>query len=99
VTRLTVNRAIEDWLNRPLTRHDCGAGDQDRVTEVTERRQLIGAIGRTGYRIMLELDDRLAERLLGQINEALADPELHDAKRGAIEQTRAQLLEAFPDLV
>jgi hypothetical protein len=96
VIRLTINRAIEDWLNRPMTRSDVAGMDEAQVRSELERRSLVGAVGRTRYQVLLELNDQTAAHLLGQIDEALADGELHSAKRSAIELTRRQLVTAFP---
>lgn len=94
--RLTLHRALVDWLNRPVSRQHFA--DDDSAKAEVQRRQLVGTVAVTRHQVVLELDDRLARRLLEQIEEALSGREVSEAKRGQIAHARQQLLEAFPHL-
>lgn len=87
--RLSFNRAIMDWHNRPQS--------LAQASEV--RGSFPGLVGQTRFQIMLDLDQRLAQRLLEIMDGAIGATEISDSKRDAIMQSRLRLIEAFPDLV
>ena len=99
MARITVSRALEDYVNRSFTRNDARGMDEQQIQQEIERRTLIGVVGRSKYQLFLEIpDERMARRLIEQCDEAIADPKLHEAKRGAIQLTRKQIVTAFPNL-
>lgn len=80
---VTIPRALQDWLKAPrsIEWHEQNPGSGNRA--------LPNVVGETRHRISVAVGPQEREVILRYCDEALEDEGLSDAKRGAIEHTRA----------
>lgn len=83
---VTIYRTLDDWLRKPPS-----LADVELNPHLEHSRSVPAVIGRTKYRLQVQVGPAEKEVIIGYCLEALSDEQLTDAQRAAIEQTQRQM--------
>ena len=91
--RFSIHRALAD----ARVEHYARTKGVDQEGAGAKQPSLPGLVGMTKYQLMIEADERIARALVEICDEQLRREDLHEAKRDAIEYSRKNIIDRFPN--